>query len=156
MGLYYHDISQFHIKDLLGAEEVSELKQQHQEGNMTEPWSTIYVVTYLGAFTAAGGILLYWAIRWRSLALVLLSAAMVLWPIAGDTLIFFARRYVREALRAGDGMGHFTPDASLGDFLSKVIVFVHLVQSALVLAASIVTVRLLKREKSNQAKAAED
>jgi len=118
---------------------------------MTEPWATIWVVVGLAAAAAAAIMLLYWAVRWRSLALVLLCAAMVLWPVvADDVIMIVARGYVREAIEAEDGMVHFLWDDSPGAFLTKVFFFNNLVQSALVLAASIMTVRLLKREKSRQ------
>ena len=113
---------------------------------MTEPWGTIWVVTCLGVFAIAGLILLYWAIRLRSVSLGLLCAALVVWPIAGEVLCSAAQQYVRQTPRFGDTAIFGLWEDSAGGFLTKVAVLVHSVQVGLVLAASIAIVRSMRKD----------
>ena len=116
---------------------------------MAEPWSTIWALTYFGLYVAAGVVLLYMAVRRRSLTLVVVCAAMVLWPIAGEFINALARQHVRESLLAGDTSSIGIRQDSPGGFITKVAMLVHLIQAVLVLAASVLLARLLRRKRSS-------
>ena len=113
---------------------------------MTEPWMTIWALTYLGLLVAAGAVLLYWAIRLRCLPLVVLCTALVLWPIVGEVVNALARHLAREALRAGDTSFLGIWEDSAGGFITKVAMLVNIVQAGLVLVASLLVARLLRRK----------
>ena len=115
---------------------------------MSDTWSAISVLTYLGLLVAAGVILLYVAVRRRSFALVVVCAALVLWPIAGDFVNGIAGRHALESVRVGYAPSGGMWQDSPGGFITKVAWLVHLVQATLALTASILLVRLLQRERS--------
>ena len=117
---------------------------------MTEPWATIVAIVWLGLFIGAGGVLVYWAFRLKSPALVVLCVALVVWPIAGDVINALARHHVRKAVVAGDtsfiGLWGGTP----GLFVCRVAWFVHVVQAGLVFAAAWAAVRLARRKEGGR------